>query len=83
MHLSQLVEFCHHIVAGWGSLQQAFLPVVVLAVSPVAYIARLTRTYMLEVLQQDYIRTARAKGVPETRVVLRHALKNAFLPVLS
>ncbi len=48
-----------------------------------AYIARLTRLGMLEQLSADYIRTARAKGVPESRVILKHALKNAFLPVLS
>jgi ABC-type dipeptide/oligopeptide/nickel transport system permease component len=68
-------------VAGWGSLQQAVLPVVVLAVPPMAYIARLTRTYMLEVLQQDYIRTARAKGLPERLVVHRHALRNTLVPL--
>ena len=54
-------------VAGWGTLPQAVLPVLILAICPAAYIARLARTYMLEVLQQDYIRTARAKGLPERR----------------
>jgi ABC-type dipeptide/oligopeptide/nickel transport system permease component len=70
-------------VAGWGSVQQAVLPVIVLAVSPTAYIARLTRTYMLEVLQQDYIRTARAKGMRERLVVYRHALRNTLVPLLT
>ena len=51
-------------VAGWGTLRQAVLPVLILAISRAAYIARLARTFMLEVLQQDYIRTARAKGLP-------------------
>ncbi|MCP5151832.1 MAG: ABC transporter permease [Ectothiorhodospiraceae bacterium] len=70
-------------VAGWGSIEQAVLPVVVLAVAPMAYIARLTRTYMLEVLQQDYIRTARAKGMRERIVVYRHALRNTLVPLLT
>jgi ABC-type dipeptide/oligopeptide/nickel transport system permease component len=70
-------------VAGWGSLSQAVLPVLVLAVAPMAYIARLTRTYMLEVLQQDYIRTARAKGLKERLVIYRHALRNTLVPLLT
>lgn len=70
-------------VAGWGSLSQAVLPVVVLTVPPVAYIARLTRSYMLEVLERDYIRTARAKGVRERLVIWRHALRNTMVPLLT
>ncbi len=70
-------------VAGWGSVQQAILPVVILAVPPTAYIARLTRTYMLEAFQQDYIRTARAKGLRENLVTYRHALRNAMVPLLT
>ena len=59
------------------------LPVVALAMLPAAYIARVTRASMLEVLNQDYIRTARAKGLREYRVVLRHTVKNALIPVLT
>jgi ABC-type dipeptide/oligopeptide/nickel transport system permease component len=70
-------------VAGWGTLQQAVLPVTILAVPPAAYIARLSRTYMLEVLQQDYIRTARAKGLSRRLVVYRHALRNTLVPLLT
>lgn len=70
-------------VAGWGAPEYMVLPVLVLAARPSASIARFTRTSMLEVLQQDYIRTARAKGVPEHRVILRHALPNALLPVVT
>ena len=70
-------------VAGWGTLEKAVLPVVVLAIAPAAYIARLTRTYMLEVLQQDYIRTARAKGLRERLVIFRHALRNTLVPLLT
>jgi len=70
-------------VAGWGSPQQLILRVVVLATPPTAYIARLSRTYMLEVLQQDYIRTARAKGLRERLVIWRHALRNTLVPLLT
>ncbi len=70
-------------VAGWGSFQQAVLPVAILAIPPTAYIARLSRTYMLEVLQQDYIRTARAKGLRERIVIYRHALRNTLVPLLT
>ena len=59
------------------------LPVIALSTLPAAYIARVTRASMLEVLNQDYIRTARAKGLREYRVVLRHTLKNAMIPVLT
>ena len=69
-------------VAQWGPTG-AVLPAITLSLPFAAYIARLTRMGMLDVLGSDFIRTARAKGVPENRVLLRHALKNAFLPVLS
>jgi len=70
-------------VAGWGTLRQAVLPVLLLALHPSAYLARLSRTYMLEVLRQDYVRTARAKGLPERLVVYRHALRNTLVPLLT
>jgi ABC-type dipeptide/oligopeptide/nickel transport system permease component len=70
-------------VAGWGSLDKAVLPVVILAIPSAAYIARLSRTFMLEVLQQDYIRTARAKGLAERLVIGRHALRNILVPLLT
>jgi oligopeptide transport system permease protein len=68
---------------GWGTLSQLFLPAICLAAPIAAYIARLTRAGMLEVLGLDYIRTAYAKGLSEGRVVTRHALRGALLPVLS
>ena len=68
---------------GWGAWRSAVLPVVALALPQVAYLARLMRGSMAEVLQQNYIRTARAKGLPEHRVILRHALLPALIPVLS
>jgi len=70
-------------VGAWGQPSDILLPALTLSLPFAAYIARLTRLGMIEVLGADYIRTARAKGVPESRVILRHALKVAFLPVLS
>jgi ABC-type dipeptide/oligopeptide/nickel transport system permease component len=70
-------------VAGWGSPAQAVMPIAILAILPAAYVARLARTFMLEVLQQDYVRTARAKGLPSRLVVWRHALRNALIPILT
>jgi peptide/nickel transport system permease protein len=59
------------------------LPAVALATIPLAVIARMTRASMLEVLSRDYIRTAEAKGLPQVAVILRHALRNALLPVMT
>ena len=59
------------------------LPVIALMLSPMSYITRLTKTSMLDVLGQDYIRTARAKGVKERIVIFKHALKNALIPVIT
>jgi oligopeptide transport system permease protein len=69
---------------GWDwSWQRMVLPVITLALPVVAYIARLTRGSMIEVLHSNYIRTARAKGLPEHLVIRRHAFKPAILPVIS
>jgi len=70
---------------GWsgGQWQYLIMPVVALSTSYMASIARLTRSSMLEVLNSNFIRTARAKGLPERRVIFRHALKPALLPVIS
>ena len=59
------------------------LPIITLSLYPMAYITRLTRSSMLDVLGQDYIRTAKAKGVSERNVILRHALKNSLIPVIT
>ncbi len=69
--------------AGWGSLKQVILPALCLGATFAAEIARLVRTGMLDVLNQDYIRTAYAKGLTTRAVVLRHAMKGAMLPVIS
>jgi oligopeptide transport system permease protein len=69
--------------AGWGTFQQLVLPSICLGSLYAAEIARITRTSMLDVLSQDHIRTARAKGLSEATVLLRHALPGALLPVVS
>lgn len=68
---------------GYGSWQHYVMPAITLGAGAAATIARFTRNSMLEVLGQDYIRTARAKGLNERRVNLRHALKNALIPVVT
>lgn len=72
-------------VGGWngGALANMVLPVVVLSLPQVAVVSRLMRGSMVEVLRANYIRTARAKGLPMTRIVLRHALRAAVLPLVS
>jgi peptide/nickel transport system permease protein len=68
---------------GSGTWRHLVLPAVALAAAPLAQNARLVRAGMLEVLQQDYVRTARAKGVPERRILYRHAFKNAAIPFIT
>jgi ABC-type dipeptide/oligopeptide/nickel transport system permease component len=68
---------------GWGRPEQMILPVITLALTPAALMARYTRAAMLEVTRMDYVRTARAKGLGERTVVLRHALRNALIPVTT
>lgn len=65
------------------SIKQAVMPVICLTVVPLATLARQTRSSMLEVIRQDYIRTARSKGLKEKSVILKHALKNALIPVVT
>jgi len=68
---------------GWGDPAQYIMPVTAYALAPMALVARYTRTSMLEVLSADYVRTARAKGAGRTRVIIRHALSNALLPLIT
>jgi oligopeptide transport system permease protein len=70
-------------VGGWGTLQSLILPSITLSAPYAAYIARLTRSSMLEVLTEDFIRTARAKGLSNTAVIYKHGLRVAILPVVS
>ena len=68
----------------WSSSSPNYvLPIIALSVYPMAYITRLTKTSMLDALNQDYIRTAKAKGVPEWKVIFKHALRNALIPVIT
>ncbi|HWS29662.1 MAG TPA: ABC transporter permease [Clostridia bacterium] len=81
-----LLIFCLNL--GWFPVfstetQNYFLPIVALALYPMSYITRLTKSSMLDVLGQDYVRTARSKGLSETKVVYKHALKNALIPVIT
>lgn len=70
-------------VGGWGSLSNWILPVVALAIPQVASVTRLTRASMLEVLGSNFVRTARAKGLPEMITITRHAIRAALMPVVS
>ena len=69
--------------AGWGGISHMILPAFALSLMPMAYIARLTRASMIDVLGADYVRTARAKGLGRPAVIWRHCFRNAFLPVFS
>ena len=81
-----LLIFCIHLgwVDAWSATNTNYiLPIISLALYPLAYITRLTKTSMLDVLGQDYVRTARAKGVLPGKVIFKHALRNAILPVIT
>ncbi len=67
----------------WSDIQTRLVPVMLYGAAGYAYIARLTRTTMLEVLQQDYVRTARSKGLLEKAVIYQHALRNALIPLIT
>lgn len=87
--LSSLLQFflCMKLhllpIARWEGFEHTILPTIALSALPTAFIARLTRSNMVEVLQQDYIRTALAKGLPLFQIALRHGLRNALLPVIT
>lgn len=68
---------------GWGEVKNLVLPALALSAYPIAQITRLTRSSMLDVLNQDYIRTAKSKGLPGYIIVIRHALRNALIPVVT
>jgi len=70
-------------VAGWGSVRHMLLPSLVLGLGTMAFLTRLMRSSLLEIVSQDYIRTARAKGLPPVRVFLSHQLRNGILPVVT
>ncbi len=70
-------------IGGWGEFRHTILPSIALSLMPLAYMARLMRSSMLEVLGQDYIKTAKSKGISKAAVVLKHAVRNAILPIVS
>jgi ABC-type dipeptide/oligopeptide/nickel transport system permease component len=70
-------------VAGWGTIWHMIVPSMVLGLSTMAYLTRLMRSSMLEITSSDFVRTARAKGLPPTRIFLKHQLRNAILPVIT
>jgi ABC-type dipeptide/oligopeptide/nickel transport system permease component len=70
-------------VAGWGTVSHMLLPSLVLGLGTMAYLTRLMRSSMLEIIHSDYIRTARAKGLPPAQIFTRHQLRNAILPVVT
>jgi ABC-type dipeptide/oligopeptide/nickel transport system permease component len=70
-------------VAGWGTVWHMLVPALVLGLTTMAYLTRLMRSSMLEIASADFVRTARAKGLPPTRIFLKHQLRNAVLPVIT
>jgi peptide/nickel transport system permease protein len=70
-------------VAGWGTPRDYVLPVIVMAVAPIAYITQITRASIRRVATEDYVRTARSKGLPARTVLFRHVLRNAALPIVT
>lgn len=70
-------------VAGWGTVQHMLVPSLVLGLGTMAYLTRLMRSSMLEIVNADYVRTAKAKGLPASRIFTKHQLRNAVLPVIT
>lgn len=77
------VKFQLFPVAGWGTWKHMVLPAITLGTAGAAIVARMTRSSMLDVVRQDYIRTAKAKGLRETVIIYKHALKNALIPIIT
>ena len=70
-------------IGGWGTFAHTILPSMAIAMMPLATMARLMRSSMLEILNQDYIKTAKSKGIKQSTVIIKHAVRNAILPVVS
>ena len=69
--------------SGWGEVSNMILPALAMSMMPIAHIARMMRSSMVEILGQDYIRTAKAKGLSEVKIIQRHALRNSLIPVIT
>jgi ABC-type dipeptide/oligopeptide/nickel transport system permease component len=81
--LNHVLGFTLLPVGGWGTFRHMLLPSLVLGLGTMAFLTRLMRSSLLEVVHQDYVRTARAKGLPPSRIFLSHQLRNAILPVVT
>ncbi len=83
VNVNDLVGFTLLPVAGWGTVWHMLIPSLVLGLSTMAYLTRLMRSSMLEIVNSDYVKTAKAKGLPPTRIFTHHQLRNAILPVIT
>ena len=83
VNLNDLAGFSVLPVGGWGSIWHMIVPSMVLGLSTMAYLTRLMRSSMLEIINSDFVRTAKAKGVPAAQIFTRHQLRNAILPVIT
>jgi ABC-type dipeptide/oligopeptide/nickel transport system permease component len=83
VNLNELAGMTVLPVAGWGSVGHMIVPAMVLGLGTMAFLTRLMRSSMLEVVNADYVRTAKAKGLPATRIFMRHQLRNASMPVVT
>ena len=83
VNINSLVGYSMIPVAGWGTIWHMLMPALVLGLGTMAFLTRLMRSSMLEVVNEDYIRTAKAKGLSPTRIFFRHQLRNAILPVVT
>lgn len=83
VNVNNLFGFTVLPVAGWGSIRHMLVPAMVLGLGTMAYLTRLMRSSMLEVISSDYVRTAKSKGLPAARIFTRHQLRNAILPVVT
>ncbi|MCY3730674.1 MAG: ABC transporter permease [Rhodospirillaceae bacterium] len=81
--LNALAGFTVLPVAGWGTVLHMLAPSLVLGLGTMAFLTRLMRSSMLEIVNADYVRTARSKGLPPTRIFMKHQLRNAILPVIT
>ncbi len=83
VNVNDILGFSLLPVAGWGSVGHMLVPSLVLGLGTMAYLTRLMRSSMLEIVNSDFVRTAKSKGLPPTRIFTRHQLRNAILPVIT
>ena len=83
VNINNVLGFSLLPVAGWGTVAHMLVPSLVLGLGTMAYLTRLMRSSMLEIMNSDFVRTARSKGVPAPRIFTHHQLRNAILPVIT